>query len=64
MVMMHISLDRENLNAVNMTTPEFCIWPHCYNNWTTAHMQKLEDVSEVSIAQLHKNMIGQSEPTI
>ena len=41
-----------------MSTPDVYIWQHFDRNWITAHMQKLADISEVSIAQLYKHMTG------
>ena len=41
MVTMHTSLDKANLNKVNISTPDFCIWQHFDSNLTTAYMQKL-----------------------
>ena len=60
-VMMHISHDRANLNAINISTPDFYIWQHFYSNLTTTHMQKFTDMPNVPILQLYKHMIGQSE---
>ena len=40
MVMMYITLDRANPNAISISTPDFHIWQHFDSNWTTIHMQK------------------------
>ena len=61
-VTMHVSLDRVNLNTINISTLDFHIWQHFDSNWTTVHMQKMADVPEVPVAQLYKHMIGQNEP--
>ena len=52
-VMMHIPLDRANLNANIISTPDFCTWQHFNSNCTTTHMQKLVGVPKVSIPQLY-----------
>ena len=38
LVAMHVSLDKANLNTINVSTPDFHICQHFNNNWTTAHM--------------------------
>ena len=63
-VAIHVSLDKANLNTINISTPDFHIWYHFDSNWNTAHMQKLVNIPEVPIAQLYKHMIGQSEPIL
>ena len=42
MVTMHVSLDRANLNAINILNPDFLIWQHFDDNWTTAHHTTLQ----------------------
>ena len=64
MIIMHIILDRTNLNAINILTPDFHILQHFNSNWNTTHMQKLKDMPKVPITQLVKHMIGQSEPVL
>ena len=61
---MHISIDKANLNTINVSTPDFHIWQHFGSNWTTAHMQKLVDIPEVAFTQFYKHIIGQSEPIL
>ena len=51
-MMMNVSLDTANMNAINISTPDFRISQHFNNNWTTPHLQKLADVLEVPITQL------------
>ena len=61
-MMVNVSLDTANINAINISTPDFRIWLHFNSNWTTAHLQKLANVSEVPVAQLYKHQINISEP--
>ena len=61
-MMMNISLDTTNINAVNVSTQDFRIWQHSNSNWTTPHLQKLANVPEVPVAQLYRHMINTSEP--
>ena len=63
-VMMHISLDRVNLNAINISTLDFHIWQHFNSNRPTNHMQKLTHMPKVPITQLYRHMISQSEPVV
>ena len=64
MVTLQISLDRAKLNAINISTPDFCIWQHFNSNWITIHMQELTDVPKVPIAYLYKHSISQIEPVL
>ena len=61
-MMMNISLETANINAINISTPDFRIWSHFNSNWTTPHLQKLTNVPEVPVAQFCKHMINTSEP--
>ena len=61
-IMMNVSLDTANINAIDISTLECRIWQHFNSNWTTPHQQKLGNVSEVPVAQLYKHMINTSEP--
>ena len=61
-IMMNISLDAANINAINISTLDFRIWKHFNSDWTSVHLQKLANVPEVPAAQLYKNMINTGEP--
>ena len=52
MVTMHMYLDKEKLNTINISTPDFNIWQHFDSNWITAYMQKLVDILNVPITHL------------
>ena len=43
-IMMNISLDTANINAVNISTLDFRIWQHFNSTWTSPHLQKLENI--------------------
>ena len=60
----HVSQNKLNLNAINVLTPDFCIWQHFGSNWPTAHIQKLAHIPEIPISHLYKHLIGQSEPIL
>ena len=36
-MMMNVSLDTANINAINSSTPYFRIWQHFNSNWTTLY---------------------------
>ena len=61
MVTMHVSLDKANHNTINLSTPDFHIWQHIDSNRATAHIQKLADITEITVTELYKHMIVQSE---
>ena len=56
-VTMHASLDRANLNTINISTQDFHLWQHFDSNCTTALMHKLVYIPEVPVTQ-------QSEPIL
>ena len=47
-MIMNVSLDTANINAINISTTDFWIWQHFNSNWTTPHLQKLPNVLETS----------------
>ena len=61
-VVMNVSLDTANINAINISTPDFRIWQHFSRNWTPPHLQKLANIPEVPVTQLYRGMINNSEP--
>ena len=61
-MMMNVSLDTTNINAINISTPDFRIWQHLYSNVTTPHLQKLTNVPEVPVTQLYKHVTNTNEP--
>ena len=61
-MMMNVSLYTTNINAINISTPDFRIWQHFNSKWTTPHLQKLTYVPEVLVTQLYKHMINICEP--
>ena len=61
-IMMNISLDTANINAINILIPDFRIWQHFNSNWTSPHLQKLANVLVVPVMQLYKHMINTSKP--
>ena len=61
-IMMNVSLDTSNINAINISTVEFRIWQHFHSNWTSSHLKKLSNVPEVPVTQLYKHTINTNEP--
>ena len=62
-IMMNVSLDTANINAINISTLDFRIWQHFSSNWSPSHLQKLANVPEVPVTQLYKDMINTNELT-
>ena len=60
-MMMNISLDTVNINAVSISTQDFRIWQHFNGNWTGCYFQELTNVPEVPVTQLCRHMIYTSE---
>ena len=64
MLTVHVSLNKANLNTIDISTPDFCIWQHFSSNWTAIHLEKLVDIPEIPVAQLYKHMIDHDGPTL
>ena len=62
-MVMNVSLDTANINAISISTLDFRIWQHFSRNWTSSHLQQLANIPEVLLTQLFKGMINNSEPT-
>ena len=48
-MIMNVSLDMTNINAIIISTQDFRIWQHFHSNWITPHLQKLANVPEVPV---------------
>ena len=51
-IVMNVSLDTANINAVNISSLDFRIWHDFNSNWTTPNLQKLANVPEVPVTQI------------
>ena len=60
-MMMNVSLDTANINAINISASNFRIWQHFNSNWTTPHLHKLANIPQVPVGQLSKHMINTSK---
>ena len=61
-MVMNVSLDTANINAINISIIDFRIQQSFSRNWTQPHLQELTNVPEVPVAQLYRNVINASEP--
>ena len=60
-MVMNVSLDTADINAIKISTLDFIIWQHFSRNWTPLHLQKLATIPEVPVAQVYRGMTN-SEP--
>ena len=51
-MMINVSLETANINAIYISALDFRIWKHFNSNWTTPHLQKLTNVP-VPVAKLY-----------
>ena len=58
----NISLDIANLNMVNMSSLDFCIWQHLKDHRNETQLHHLSSIASVPIAQLYKHMISGIKP--
>ena len=63
-MIIYISLKRQNLNLFNVSAPDFHVWQHISSNWSTSHLQELAKVPEIPITQLYSHLISQSKPIL
>ena len=63
-ITIHVSLHKANLNAINVSAPDFHIWQHFSSNWTTTHLQRLTDIPAIPVTWLYKHMVDQGEPIL
>ena len=61
-MVMNVSLDTANINAINISTLDLRVWQYVSRNCTQPHLEKLTNVPEVPVAQLYRDMINVSEP--
>ena len=53
----NISLDMANLNMVNISSLDYCIWQHMEDYRNEAQLHQLSSIPSVPIAQLYKHII-------
>ena len=64
MMIIHVLLERVNLNSLNISAPDTYVCQHIGSNWSTTHLQKLANVLEIPITQLYRYLICQSKPIL
>ena len=63
-MLINISLNTANLNAVDISSPKFQVWQHQEDHWMKTHLHKLADIPTVPIAHLYKHMISNNGPIL
>ena len=58
----NISLDMANLNMVNISSLNFCIWQHLKDHRNETQLHHLSGIPSVPISQLYKHMISGIKP--
>ena len=58
----NISLDMANLNMVNISALDFCLWQHLKDHKNETQLHHLSGIPSVPIAQLYKHMISGIKP--
>ena len=51
----NISLDMANLNMINISSLNFCIWQHLDQHWNESHLQHLASIPSVPVGQLYNH---------
>ena len=60
----HLSLDKANLNTINISALDFHIQQHFSSYWTAIPLWKLVDILEIPVEQFCKHMIDQDGSTL
>ena len=58
----NISLNKANLNVINVSSPEFRIWQHLEDHWNGIQLHHLVNIPSVPIDQLCKQMVSSNGP--
>ena len=59
---LNISLEKANLNMINISALDFCIWQHLENHQNKTKLQHLASIPSVPVNQLYKHMISGITP--
>ena len=52
----NISLDMANLNMINISSINFCIWQHLEKHWNESQLQHLASIPSIPAGQLYSHM--------
>ena len=58
----NISLEIANLNMINISALDFCIWQHLENHQNETQLQHLASIPSVPVNQLYKHMMSGITP--
>ena len=63
-MIINILLYTANLNAVNISSPEFQVWQHLEDHWNKTQLHKLAEVPAAPVGHLYKHMIDNDGPIL
>ena len=52
----NISLDMANLNMINISSINFCIWQHLEKHWNESQLQHLASIPTIPVGQIYSHM--------
>ena len=58
----NISLNTDNLNVINISSPKFRIWQHLEDHWNGTQLHQLVNIPSLPINQLYKQMVNSNRP--
>ena len=53
---LNISLDMANIHMINISSLDFCIWPHLEKHWNESQLQHLASIPLVPVGQHYSHM--------
>ena len=54
----NVSLDKANLNTMNISSLDFCIWHHLEKHQNESQLQHLASIPSVPVDQLYRHMVN------
>ena len=58
----NVSINMANLNMINISALDFCIWQHFGNNRSEAQLQHLTTIPSIPVHKIYQHMINSSQP--
>ena len=62
MVTVNISLEVANLNMIDISALDFCIWQHLENHQNESQLHHLASIPSVPVDQLYRHMVNGTNP--
>ena len=58
----NVSLDMANLQMINISAQDFCIWQHLGSNRSEAHLQHLTTIPSIPVHKIYQHLLNSTLP--